>query len=218
MKTEFAWDCFALTAIRVVEHRAATTFWGGMGGWRVEPAPEGSSGWVSEPTQYPAQVKGHWKLFAAVKSFEVPSGTAWVHHTRTGFRTHPGDPGGRALNTPPPSSPPRCTPTKPGVSSHRRAAANPADGAASCLLGRGTSPASGHTVVVYFRYAAWSAVPEGCDHHRSGGSCRCGGGRPGGGGERVGVDDRCGPPGAQGPGGAGGCGGVGGGARRLHRR
>ncbi len=94
MKTEFTWDRFALTAIRVVEHRAATTFWGGMGGWRVEPSHEGSSGWISEPTEYRAEVKADWKLVAAVKSFEVQSGTAWIHHTVTGFGTSQVDRGG----------------------------------------------------------------------------------------------------------------------------
>jgi len=94
MKTEFAWDRFALTSIRVVEHRASTTFWGGMGGWRVEPSHEGSSGWITEPTEFRTEVKADWKLVAAAKTFEVQSGTAWIAHTVTGMGTSSADKGG----------------------------------------------------------------------------------------------------------------------------
>lgn len=94
MRTDFRWDKLALVSTRVVEHRVATTAWGGIGGWRVEPSHEGSSGWISEPFEYRAEVKADWKVVAIVKPVEVQSGTAWIQHTVTGLGTSRADQGG----------------------------------------------------------------------------------------------------------------------------
>jgi hypothetical protein len=85
MTTEFAWDRFALTSVRVTEHRSKKTWWGSLAGYHVEPSYEGSSGWINEPTQYRTEVKADWKVVAHHKDFEVESGTAWVQHTVNGF-------------------------------------------------------------------------------------------------------------------------------------